>query len=153
MMSVTDTAIQDLIVTEVGDVNGILAQNIMTMWAMNAPYRAVPGMQYLMTKVQAVETVLTALRATAVRKTVGPLTLDNSQQIGALERLLADLEAKSVTLTKRTMASRGSVGVITAVTPEVPPPYQPSSPYGNVTDANDPSYRGDAYGYIPPRTT
>jgi hypothetical protein len=151
-MVLTDANITALIVSEVGDVDGVLAANIATMYAMNAQYRAIPQLQYLTTKMQAVETALTALRAQGVRKTVGPLTLDNTRQIDALERMLPTLAAKIAVRIKQYMGSQGSVGAIAATTPEVPPAFQPASPFGNSVDANDARYRGDAYRRSTPRT-
>jgi hypothetical protein len=145
-VSITDTALQNLIISEVGDVNGVLAANMPVIWAKANKWRGVPDLQYLWAKREAVQTVISALRGTALNKQIGDFRIDKSEQVNIMERLSGDLSAQIVEMIKITAAGTPArVGVLAATQMENPIAYQPTDPFSGALNANDAVYRGDPY--------
>lgn len=145
-MVVTQAALKALIVTEVNDVNGVVAANIDTIWEQASRYRAIPGMQFLQAKKEALGTVIMALRSSGINKRVRDLQIDKDGQLTSAEGMLKEVCDQIRDLAKQWQQSKASTVVDTANTQITPPPaFQPPDPYAGMIDANSPAYRGDVY--------
>jgi hypothetical protein len=154
-VSVTASSAQARIVLLVGDVdpatgdppspssNGILAQNIATLWDYHAYQDAVaPGLRALYVEQDAINLVLTVLRA-QVDMTIGSaLSVKQSQQTASLTLRLKAIVEQIATIEKRQGAG---VPVAAAITRTAPITPADAAVIPQQIDANDPRYGGDAY--------
>jgi hypothetical protein len=137
----TDQEQKDLIVSSVGDYNGMVAANIDSIWTMFTPYATYPPLQFLFAKRSAIS-LLAGQVWQAVDAGVDTVREAYSDMHKALMDQLADLD-KQIALASQAAvlgagAGAGAVsGAFTTTTPTTPPPDYP--------DANDPRYTGDPY--------
>ena len=135
----TDAELRALIVTEVGDYNGIVAANIDLIWRLYGSFAPFDPLQYLLSKRHAV-----TMLAGQVWQMVNALVDDTREWLSDMHthlmNMLKDLDAEiDAAFAQATVMMGAAVagGTILAVTPTVPPAGAP--------DANSPVYLGNPY--------
>jgi hypothetical protein len=133
-MSAAFTA--QMIVDQLGDPDGTLALQIDAFWAAYNDGRS-NFLVYLYTKREGIQILLGSLRS-KVTKTVGPLKIQYSDQLIALDTMLANVNADIVRAEKQRASSGVASGVLTNNAVEPPP---------NVLgpDRNDSRFLGSPY--------
>jgi len=116
-----DAALQALIVASVGDLNGIVANNIGVIWLTYGQYEANPLLHFLWAKREALELLAGAVWQRAT-KAVGPLRIDYSDRHKAILAAMAEVD-KQIVLRQKA-ASAPMVGQMTTTEP-IPPATTP----------------------------
>jgi hypothetical protein len=135
----TDADLRALIVSEVGDYNGVVAANIDVLWSFYTPYAPFPPLQYLLAKRHA-----TTMLAGQVWQAVDAAVDDTRQNLTDMHKaLMNQLDALdkeiAASMTQLTgMAGLGvQGGVLVTTAPMAPPSGYP--------DANSAAYLGSVY--------
>ena len=146
-MPVDATALQNLLIAEVGDTpDNRLLLNANTVWQLNAAYAAIwPPLQRWYTKLGLIDLALGYYRG-QVSTSLPGLSVQYQQRVTNLELLRADAERMIERLYAQARASRGiAIKPITQTAPELPPPLEPLPATWPYPSANDPVYQGDPY--------
>lgn len=134
-----DAQIQALVVADVGDLGGVVAANITTLWALYGQYEGNPILHFLYAKRAALNLLAGAVWQ-QVTKSVGPLRIDYSDRHKALLAAMAEVDKQIIA--QQHGASAAVVGVMTTTQPIMPGVTQPALPYGTI-DRGDSRYIGD----------
>jgi hypothetical protein len=144
-VAISDQNLKDLIVATVGDLNGVVAANINTLWDKYARFGPVyPQLQALYAERDALR-LLQGQVWQQVDKTVGPLRENLAERHRALSDRLKEMEAAILLAQRQAAAATGGAvaGQIATVEPVAPP-------FVGTPDATDPRYSGSPY--VPPFT-
>jgi hypothetical protein len=140
-VAIDDTQLKSLIISQVGDLNGVVAANIDTIWEMWAPFAVYPQLQFLYAKREATRTLQGQVWQ-QVTKTVGTLREQLTDRHAALGDAIADLTAEIAQVRKQAAGAQGvASGSLTTVDPVSPPA-------GSALDADDPRYSGSPYAPV-----
>jgi|SRR5215471_537090 len=135
----TDDELKQLIITTVGDVNGIIAANIDLIWSFNGVYAAYPPLQFLYSTRMALD-MLAGQVWQQVDAAVDDAREALSDKYKALRSRINDLDDQIAATTPAAMAATGlsvAAGLLATTAPSTPPYWS--------RDANDPRYIGWVY--------
>lgn len=144
-MPITEAMLKEFIITQVGDITGGPVQaNINLIWDLHEDKSYIaPLLQYYYALSSAAETMIGALREKFVDFMTDRVTIENSQQVKALQTLRGDALLAIEKIEKKAMLNRsGQVGDITKTEP-----LNSSSDPSTVgwPEAGHRIYRGDPY--------
>jgi len=125
---------QNLIVTTLGDINGLLAANIATLWSLHDD-QLNAAVKFLLVKRGAVDMLIGSIRDDVTFR-ADTLTVNLSDKLKMLEAM----KPTDVDIQRAYRVSQGAAyaaGALAATTPSTPPSGQ--------RDANDPRYTGSPY--------
>lgn len=138
-MSITDAIIKSLIVTEVGDLNGVVAANIDNIWLLYASYAVYPDLRRLYATREALRLLQGQVWQRVTQATDTGVRANLSDKHKALGDRIAEITIEIAVLRKQATGSVGAVsGTLTTTEPITPPS-------GSQIDADDPRYSGSPY--------
>jgi hypothetical protein len=134
---------QALITVEVGDVDGIVAGQISTLWLLYDS-QADLYLRYLYAKRKSIDVLMGHVREQVTRRGLNDVSADLTDKLknlqimyGNVDREITKLEAKAKQVEDE-VAQSGGQPVIGDILAPAPPAWGP--------DGNDPIYRGSPYG-------
>lgn len=134
-MSLTDIQQQSLIIAQLGDYDGILAQNMAIVWEQHASRTT--QLRTLYVKRDCIDLLLASVRELVDFTGPNGVTLRSSQKADILNQMrkdcLADIERQERRIVRGTAGASGMIKTVAPVTADSPP------------DSNNPRYRGTPY--------
>lgn len=137
-----------LVVTEVGDVDSLVAGQIDVLWTLYDS-QADDYIHYLYTKRKSLDLLMGQVREQVTRQVDGPLLVNLTDKLKNLQTMWTNVDREIATLAAKAIADaelaavtggQAAVGQLTTTAP-ITPAWGP--------DGNNPLYRGDLYGGWP----
>lgn len=140
-MPLTGDSYKTLVIVEVGDVDGVIADQVDTLWDLYAG-QTDGYARYLYTKRKALDLLMGLVREQVTQTAPNGVSADLTDKLKNLQIMWTNVDREIATVTALALQTAQTsaapvIGQISAVAPVTPP----AGP-----DGNSPLYRGDLYG-------